>query len=580
MVGLFFWGWCTFLFPSRVAALGLEQHLNLLNLPYATTSTTDPYPADRSWGMIQWDSNQFPDSTVYIEALIRCTNCVGGSARASASLYKANGDIVPGSTLTTTNTDYTLVRSAAITTNLADDTDYTVKMLVDATSGTAEIKSARLIVVQSASPITATQSQIDLASPTVSTNTVYELVSSPKLFRYDAENYAPTPTISFEATLASIGGSGTAYAVLSTSSNCLGTVNGSEISTTDASYNRIRSNPITLTDNTTYYACVKVVDSTTTSLANAKLIFNQSNGMGLSITEMSYQIINASVTDADDTYTSQAYPLQFTPANYSGAVFDYYYETTQKTTTDTAYSRLYNLSDSSAINNTELSTANTDYTRLRSGELSSHMPSSTKNLDTEIKNSATGTTTITSSRLIIIMTMYPELNFKVEGVPNNTLTNGVTTTNTTLPTSLTFGNIIPSDVQYLAHKLTTRTTAAFGYSVTVKFLNTLQGNYPANTIQEFPYSWDNPHDWSSPNGSTPNVNTGWFGANTSDTRVPNWSNATGKFGAISTTSCKVMQATGMDSGTSAYVTYALEANSHQPTDTYAGTLVYNVTAVY
>lgn len=580
MVGLFF-GVCCMLSASQpVAAIGIEQHINLLNLAYATTATDSAYPADRSWGIIQWDSNQFPDSTVYFEALIRCTDCTNGNARASVALYTSGGTIVTGSTITTTNTEYTLVRSDAITANLTDDTDYTVRMLVDAESGTAEIKTARLVIVQSATPLTATQSQVDLASPTVSTNTVYELVNSPKLYRYSAGNYAPTPTVYFEATLASIGGSGTAYAALSTSSNCLGIVSGSEVSSTEGSYNRIRSNAITLADNTTYYVCVKVADASTTSLADAKLILNQSNSMGLSITEMSYQMVNTSVTDTDDTYTAQAYPIEFTPTHLSGAIFNYYYESTQKTTTDTAYSRLFNVSDNAAVSHTELSTTNTDYTRLRSGELSSYIPTATKNLDTEIKNSATGTTTVTSSRLIVILIAYPELTFKVEGVANNTLTNGITTTNSTLPTSLKFGNVSPSTVQYLAHKLTARTTAAYGYNVTAKLLYTLQGNYPANVIQEFPYTWDDPHSWSSPNGSTPNVNTGWFGGNTSDTRVPNWSNASGKFGAIGTTNCKVMQATGIDSGTSAYVTYALETNSHQPTDAYVGTLVYNITAEY
>ncbi len=238
------------------------------------------------------------------------------------------------------------------------------------------------------------------------------------------------------------------------------------------------------------------------------------------------------------------------------------------------------MTDSTAISGTEVSTANTDYTRLRSGELSTHMPTSTKNLDTEIRNSASGTTTLTSSRLIIILHAYPELTFKVEGVPGNTATNGITTTGNSQATSLAFGALQPATVQYLAHKLTARTTASSGYSVTTKFLYTLQGNYPANQIVDFPHTWNESHSWYTPTGTSPNVNTGWFGANTSDTRVPNWSNASGKFGSVGTTSQKVMQSAGIDSGTSAYVTYALEINSRQPTDTYSGTIVYNITAIY
>jgi hypothetical protein len=41
-----------------------------------------------------------------------------------------------------------------------------------------------------------------------------------------------------------------------------------------------------------------------------------------------------------------------------------------------------------------------------------------------------------------------------------------------------------------------------------------------------------------------------------------------------------MESTDVDAGTDAYVTYAMEINDRQPTDTYIGTLVYNVTATY
>jgi len=105
-------------------------------------------------------------------------------------------------------------------------------------------------------------------------------------------------------------------------------------------------------------------------------------------------------------------------------------------------------------------------------------------------------------------------------------------------------------------------------------LDFLQGLYPANNIDPFTASWDTPQTWSHPDGDSPNTNTGWIGANTTDTRVSGWSDAAGKFGALSSSDNLVMYSTGVDSGTDTYVTYALEVNIFQPADEYQGTLTY------
>ncbi|MBU6389807.1 hypothetical protein KGQ71_04830, partial [Patescibacteria group bacterium] len=87
--------------------------------------------------------------------------------------------------------------------------------------------------------------------------------------------------------------------------------------------------------------------------------------------------------------------------------------------------------------------------------------------------------------------------------------------------------------------------------------------------------------WSVPTGSSSNSNSGWFGANTSDSRVSGWSGASAKFGPISPVEHPVDYSSSSDrSGTVVVVTYGLEVNALQPSDIYSGILVYNVEATY
>ena len=180
--------------------------------------------------------------------------------------------------------------------------------------------------------------------------------------------------------------------------------------------------------------------------------------------------------------------------------------------------------------------------------------------------------------------VYPSLNFTVEGVGSNTLTNGITTNVATTTDTIDFGSISPGQAHFSAQKLTITTNAVNGYSVYAKFANFMQGNYPGNQISEFSYndaSWSSPQVWTSPTGNIPNINTGWIGANTSDTRVPNWLNASGKFGPFNTSNRLIMHSHQTDEdSTSVYITYGIEINSYQPTDKYIGNIIYTVLPIY
>ena len=179
----------------------------------------------------------------------------------------------------------------------------------------------------------------------------------------------------------------------------------------------------------------------------------------------------------------------------------------------------------------------------------------------------------------------PSLSFTISAVGANTTTNGITTSEASTVTTLPFGNIQVNSPKYVAHQLYAASNSEAGYTVNMRFLSTaiFQGTHPSNVIDAFNasgVSWTTPKAWSSPTGTTPNVDTGWIGANTSDTRVTGWSSAAGLFGPVSTVDHPVMQTSSPDSGSTIYVTYALEVNIYQPTDLYTGQLVYTMTPTY
>ncbi len=179
----------------------------------------------------------------------------------------------------------------------------------------------------------------------------------------------------------------------------------------------------------------------------------------------------------------------------------------------------------------------------------------------------------------------PSLTFSISAIGANTLANGINTSVSSTITSLPFGSISVGTPKYIAQRLSVSTNSVSGYTVLLNMLSTsvIQGLDPSNFIDPFAAlgaSWTTPVTWSTPNGTVSNVNTGWIGAGTSDTRVSGWSSGSAKFGPLSTTPRPVMYSSGVDSGTTADVVYALEVNVLQPTDTYSGHIVYTITPTY
>jgi len=176
----------------------------------------------------------------------------------------------------------------------------------------------------------------------------------------------------------------------------------------------------------------------------------------------------------------------------------------------------------------------------------------------------------------------PTFTFVVAGVGAGTANNGISTSVASTANTLPFGSLTAGTQKYAAHALYVTTNTQSGYTVDAKMATQMTGVYTSNNIDPFVAAWTSPTTWTEPTGGTPNDNTGWIGGNTTDTDVTGWSTEpTGKFGSISSTAVIVSQKSSSDNGLApVYVTYAIEANVFQPSDSYQGTLIYNALPTY
>jgi len=481
------------------SVVGFEQQINIVDQNYFTRETTD-FPTDNSLGLIHWTSSSYPGATVYFEGVARSgTN--GGPGH--VTLYDSSGNVVTGTHLLFNGTSITRVRSGAIT--LTDNTDYTVRVRSVGSTEFVEINAARLILVQSdPTKITDTETQIELGNSEGTSAGSYSTIDLKKIYNYDSTKFTPAPTAYIDATVRAskpkleqqINITTQTFYTLSTSEvptdNSLGLVHwtassypgatvyfeaviknnqasnittarlydsaGNAVSdgvvtTPNASYTRVRSSPITLTDNTDYTLRIST-NGSSASIKAGRLIIIQSDTTKITDTETQIELgspegtsgtsyssldrkkiynydstkftpaptayIDATVraskpkleqqiniidqifstTSASDTPTDNSLGLvHWTSASYTDATV--YFEAvilntqTGALTTATLYD---NVGAGSAVAGAVVNTTSAGYTRVRSGAISL-----TNNTSYTVRIKASGfTARIKAARLIVI----------------------------------------------------------------------------------------------------------------------------------------------------------------------------------
>jgi len=410
----------------------IEQQINITNGTYATNSSSY-LPTDNSLGLVYWDADKYPGATVYFEIDYYEAGNGGGP---TAAVYTEGGALVTALLSDLGDNAYHRNRSSAIT--LTDNTAYTVRWKTGNTAYSPTLLAARFIVIQTnATKITDTQTQVEVGGNETTTATSYTNLTNKKIWRYDSSKFSPAPTAYFEAVISNDTAGQTTYAALYTDgATCSSQVSGSEVSTTGTTWSRVRSSGISLTDGTDYTVCVKA-SANTAKIANSKIVLEQTDATnGIRAVELYQMQVNSLLTDADATYSSSYRYTSFNPginptqSSFEGGTFTYYYEATMKTSAGTGYATLYNATSGTAITGGEITTASTTYSRVRSGDITANMPygpsslSQAQDMDTQAKNSATNTTSLASSWVIIQVsnlsnvtnTIYAELYNLTDGV--------------------------------------------------------------------------------------------------------------------------------------------------------------------
>ena len=178
----------------------------------------------------------------------------------------------------------------------------------------------------------------------------------------------------------------------------------------------------------------------------------------------------------------------------------------------------------------------------------------------------------------------PALTFEVKSIASGQTHDAITTTRGSTATTLAFGKIQQNNVEYISQELHIETNSPRGFTIYAYLGGSFNGGYGTSTISPFGATnatWGTPQSWVTPTGTTPNSNSGWFGINTSDTSQSGWSSPNGVFAPLSTAPHVVASSSGpARNGISFYLTYGLEANTIQPSDTYSDNIIYRVEATY
>jgi len=219
-------------------------------------------------GIIQIDSTRYNGTvTVYLEANI-------STAHAGNTLtLRRIGTTTDDASVSVASTG--LVRSTGFT-PVAGQTQYGIF----SASTTVRVKNARAIIIQNATALTNTETQIEIGNQATTISTTDVPVTNPKYWKYTAANWDGTKTFYFEAVFKTQSTKCVATVTLQTSAAIdtpsWSDVASSVVTTTSTTTTRVRSGAITLVDGNWYQVVFKSVSTKeTTTLYRAGIVVDQ-----------------------------------------------------------------------------------------------------------------------------------------------------------------------------------------------------------------------------------------------------------------------------------------------------------------
>lgn len=197
---------------------------------------------------------------------------------------------------------------------------------------------------------------------------------------------------------------------------------------------------------------------------------------------------------------------------------------------------------------------------------------------TEIDSGEAALAILTTTSVAVSATVLENFSFAIAGVNSGGTVNGATTDITTAAATIPFGTLASADPNIGAHDVTVTTNAGSGYIVSAKALADPPLSSGSNNIDYFSATYASPAAWSSPNGSSQNVNTGFFGYTTEDTAHSGFQS--NKWARADTTARAIVTNSAAASAETTRIGWQAEVNALQPAGSYTGTIILVATPTY
>ena len=251
----------------------LRQEINILDTTLTTNTTSGVTTS------VQLDTSKYNGTvTYYFEALAKNTN-----VSSSRTVLLSGGVTNPSLTIPANTTSYTLFR----TTFTPDSTlnEYFVNG-GEASGSDVTVKAARIIIIQNATPITKTETQIEIGNESNTLTTTDTPLTNPKYWKYTAANWNGTITAYFEGVFKTGTSKSAATMTLQvadgTGDGFTGWANVTDgaVTTITTQTARVRTTtPVTLINGRWYRAVMKAGNSKSgITVSNAKIIIDSTDG--------------------------------------------------------------------------------------------------------------------------------------------------------------------------------------------------------------------------------------------------------------------------------------------------------------
>lgn len=179
-------------------------------------------------------------------------------------------------------------------------------------------------------------------------------------------------------------------------------------------------------------------------------------------------------------------------------------------------------------------------------------------------------------------TVDPTLTFTLSAVNSGTpiKSGGPNATVTTTTSTIPFGTLVANTEKFAAHTLTVSTNAQSGYGITIRTASDPPlSDGGSNNIDKFTGTYGTPTAWSDPNGTSANVDTGWFGYTTDDATFTQFSGNV-YAGPSGTTGDLIVDRSSAANNEQNNVGYVIGINGIQPSAIYNGTVIFVATPTY